>query len=166
MKLTPSERESLRLLADTFVPRTGDPREPLGGSASDLGVDGLIAQAIEEYQPADVQKQFLQLLRVIENPALNLLITGRAMRFRNLAPQDRERYLLGWARSRLGAKRRGFHAMKRLACFLYYSALPDGKGNPNWRGIGYTPPDPRNRPTYTTAPELRRAQVWSLPVET
>ncbi len=155
MQLSASERETLRLLADTIVPRTGDPQEPLGGAASDLSVDALMAQAIQDYQPPDVQKQFLQLLRAVESPGLNLVLTGRPVRFRNLPPSERERYLIGWARSRLGIKRRGFHAIKRLACFLYYTALPDGRTNPNWREIGYVPPDDTMRLRSRTPPEFR-----------
>src|SRR3990172_5566305 len=52
LELSSGERETLRLLADTIVPRTGDPREPQGGSASDLGVDALIAQAIRNHPRA------------------------------------------------------------------------------------------------------------------
>ncbi len=141
MEFTGSELRALRSLADTFVPRTGDPREPLGASASDLGVDTLMAQAIRDYQPPDVRKQFLRLLHAVESPVLNLLLTGRPVRFSNLPPEARERYLRSWARSRLAAKRKGFHSMKRLTCFLYYSALTDGRTNPNWPGIGYVGPE-------------------------
>src|SRR3990172_3174196 len=70
LELSSGERETLRLLADTIVPRTGDPSEPLGGSASDLGVDALIAQAIRDYQPPDVQKQFLLLLLPVQSPPI------------------------------------------------------------------------------------------------
>src|SRR5881296_3013789 len=84
MEFSEAERATLRLLADTIVPRTGDPAEPLGASASDLGVDALAAQAIRDYQPPDVQRQFLQLLRAVENPAVNLLLTGRPARFSSL----------------------------------------------------------------------------------
>ena len=155
LELSPGERETLRLLADTIVPRTGDPREPLGGSASDLGVDPLIAQAIQDYQPPDVQKQFLLLLRAVESPLMNLVLAGRPVRFRNLSAEGRERYLKAWTRSRLGLKRRGFHAVKRFTAFLYYTALgPDGR-NPNWPAIGYDPPDDVERARHRTSPELR-----------
>ncbi len=132
LELSPGERETLRLLADTIVPRTGDPREPLGGSASDLGVDALMAQSIRDYQPPDVQRQFRLLLRAVESPWMNLVLTGRPVRYRNLSPEAREQYLLAWTRSRLGLKRRGFHAVKRLAGFLYFAALGEDGRNRNW----------------------------------
>ena len=155
LELSTDERETLRLLADTIVPRTGDPVEPLGGSASDLGVDALIAQAIRDYQPPDVQRDFHLLLRTVESRLMNLVLTGRPARFRNLAPDARERYFLGWARSRLGVKRRGFHAVKRLTEFLYYTALTDDGRNRSWPAIGYDPPDDAERARHRTPPELR-----------
>src|SRR6266571_4901725 len=50
------------------------------------------------------------------------------------------RLLLGWARSRLPVKRRGFQAVKRLVLFLTYAkALKEGR-NPNWPALGYVAP--------------------------
>ena len=153
MALSNSERVTLRLLADTIVPRTGDPSEPLGASASDLGVDALVEKAIVEYLPLDVQRQFRQLLRAVESPALNFLLTGRPLRFGGLTPERREAYVLGWARSRLGIKRRGFHGIKRLVAFLYYSALTEGGANRNWPALSY--PAPVEPPqAHRTPPEL------------
>ncbi len=154
MEFTDAERQTLRRLADTLVPRTGDPAEPLGGSASDLGVDALAAEAIRDYQPPEAQRQFRTLLRAVESPLYNLLLAGRPIRFRDLSPEARERYLLSWTESRLGVKRRGFHAVKRLVCFLYYASLPDGKENPNWTGIGYDAPDDAAREGFRTPEDL------------
>src|SRR3989442_13585997 len=103
VELSSVERVTLRLLADAIVPRTGNTWEPLAASASDLGVDGLAAQAIQEYQPPDVQRQFRQLLKAVDSPAINLLLMGRPVRFRDLAPAAREAYVKNWARNRLGA---------------------------------------------------------------
>jgi len=151
MELTPKERGSLRALADTIVPRT---EGPLAASASDLGVPELAAQAIANL-PTDVRRQFRQLLRAVENPALNLLLTGRPARFSRLRSDGREAYLQSWARSRLAVKRRAFHAVKRLATFLYYAALPDGIANPTWPAIGYRAPNDAERAKLGTPPESR-----------
>src|SRR3989304_4018125 len=113
LELSPGERETLRLLADTIVPRTGDPREPLGGSASDLGVDPLIAQAIQDYQPPDVQKQFLLLLRAVESPLMNLVLAGRPVRFRNLSAGGRGRGPKGGGRGRAHRPRAGWGEPER-----------------------------------------------------
>src|SRR2546422_6439338 len=153
MDLSDAERATLRLLADTIIPRTGDPSEPLGGSASDLGIDELAARAIRDYQPPDIQRQFRRLLRAVENPALNLLLTGRPVRFSDLTADARETYLLAWSRSRLPIKRRGFHSIKRLISFLYYSALTDDGGNPAWPALGYPPPNDGERGSPRTPPE-------------
>src|SRR2546427_10711380 len=67
--LSNSERGTLRLRADTIVPRTGDPSEPLGASASDLGVAALVEKGIVEHLPLDVQRQLRPALRAAESPA-------------------------------------------------------------------------------------------------
>ncbi len=149
MELTVRERKSLRVLADTIVPRT---EGPLAASASDLGVPDLAAQAIA-HLPEDVQRQFRQLLRAVENPLLNLILTGRPIQFSSLSPEAREQFLRSWSRSRLLAKRRAYHAIKRLVCFLYYTALRDGT-NAAWPAIGYTPP-PEDAHRAATPPDLR-----------
>ena len=151
MEITAKEREALRLLADAIVPRTDG---PLAASASDVGVDALAAEAIAGL-PGEGQAQFRQLLRAVESPLLNLLLTGRPAKFSRLTPEAREAYLRSWSRSRLAVKRRAFHAVKRLAAFLYYAALPDGRSNPAWPVIGYRAPDDAERARHATPPELR-----------
>ena len=150
MEFAAKEREALRALADALVPRTDG---PLAASASDVGVPGLAEQAIADVPP-DVQAEFRTLLHAVESPVLNLVLTGRPVRFTRLSSADQEAYLTSWARSRIGAKRRGFHSMKRLVCFLYYSALQDG-GNPAWPVIGYTPPPENGSHREATAPSVQ-----------
>jgi len=154
VELSSVERVTLRLLADAIVPRTGNTWEPLGGSASDLGVDDLAAQAIQEYQPPDVQRQFRQLLKAVDSPAINLLLMGRPLRFRDLSAEAREAYIVNWARSHFGVKRRGFHSLKRLIAFLYYSALTDDGRNRNWPALAYPGPDDAGREGRHTPPDL------------
>ncbi|MCI4348471.1 MAG: GMC family oxidoreductase N-terminal domain-containing protein, partial [Thermoplasmata archaeon] len=131
---------TLRNLCDTFVPAVAD-----GGrhsafysrKASDIGVDTQIVEIVRQQFGARQTAQLHQLLRTIERPGMNLLLGGRAVRFSNLTPDRRAQYLGGWRDSRLGLKRSGFQAVKRLACSLFY-ALPDSRGdNPNWANIGY-----------------------------
>ncbi|HEX9341652.1 MAG TPA: GMC family oxidoreductase [Thermoplasmata archaeon] len=145
---SPAERRTLRLVADALVPSLDVPPDPDGfyrRSASDLGVDSDVAQIIESYVTPDQRHDFRRFLRTLENPALNALLTGTPRSFSSMSPEDRERYLLGWARSRLPVKRRGFHAVKRLVLFLTYGkALADG-GNPNWPSVGYAAPDSGGR---------------------
>src|SRR2546428_5212489 len=76
----------------------------------------------------------------------NLLLSGTPRRFSTESEANRERFLLGWAHSRLGIKRQGFHAVKRLVLFLTYAKLLDGGVNPNWPSIGYAGPPSAESP--------------------
>lgn len=156
--LTAGERRTLRLVADTLVPSLdvpGDAHEFYRRSASDLGVDEDVARIIESYVLGEDASDFQRLLRTFENPGLNILLGGKPQRFSAMTAVDRKRYVLAWAGSRLPIKRKGFHAVKRLVLFLFYSkAFDDGK-NPNWKAIGYAAPDPAERTRANHPPELR-----------
>jgi choline dehydrogenase-like flavoprotein len=144
--LVPAERRTLAAVCDALVPsirREPDPHGFYARSATDLGIDGDIARIVETYLPPDRRADFRRFLHTLESPLWNLLLTGRPSRFTALSEAARERYLLGWAHSRLGAKRQGFHSTKRLVHFLFYSKVPGTGGNPNWPAIGYDGPAPR-----------------------
>lgn len=157
-RLTRNERTTLRALADAFVPSLTVEPDPDGfyhRKASDFGVDADLARIIESYLPQGPQQDFLRLLRTLENPLLNLVLSGIPRRFSSMPVDARERYLLGWARSRLPIKRQGFHAVKRLVLFLTYAKVLEDGVNPNWPAIGYAAPDPEERARYRHPPELR-----------
>lgn len=144
-RLSRTERATLNALCDTFVPR--DPaRAPSSiqlPSASDVGVDVEFARVVDEYLSTSERQEFRQMLATVERPGMNLLLSGRWERFSRLDERGRERYLLAWGRSALSAKRRGFHAVKQIALFLYYArAFPPHQGNPAWAAVGYSPVDP------------------------
>lgn len=129
-------------LADTLCPPA--PAEPNGGSypsASSVGVDRDVLEVVSGL-PARQRREFASLLRALENPFTNLLLTGRPVRFSHLGPTERERYLRGWASSRLVVKRRGFQAAKRLTCGLYFSRPVRAGTHPLWERIHYAPPAP------------------------
>ncbi len=156
--MTARERTVLAALCETLVPAleaNPDPSGFFGRSATDLGVDGDIARIAETYFGPEQRADFRRLLHTVESPALNFLLTGRPARFTALSSDERERYLLGWARSRVAAKRQGFQAIKRLTAFLYYAKLIDGKINPSWQAIGYAPPDDSERQRQRTPESLR-----------
>src|SRR6266508_899970 len=141
--LSAAERRTLRIVADTLVPSLDASPDPAGfyrRSAGDLGVDGDVARIIESYVSPAQRRGFGRLLRTLESPALNALLGDRPRAFSSMSPEERERHLLGWARSRIPAKRRGFHAVKRLDLFLTYAKAVEGGRNPNWPAIGYTAP--------------------------
>ncbi len=151
------ERQTLQALCDTLVPRVSgvpDPGGFYGRSATDLHVDDDIVSIVGTYLSPEQRDDFHRLLRTVENPLLNLVLTGRPSRFMRLSPEARERYLLGWAHSRLPVKRQGFHAVKRLTEFLFYAKLADGGRNPNWPVLGYDGPDDAERARHRHPEEL------------
>ena len=156
--ISSGERQTLRALCDTLVPRVPgvpDPDGLFGRAATDIQVDEDIVRIVGEYLAPEQRDDFRRLLRTVESPLLNLVLTGRPARFSRLSPEARERYLLGWAHSRLPVKRQGFHAVKRLTEFLFYAKLTDGLRNPNWAGTGYDGPDDAERARHHHPEDLR-----------
>src|SRR5947209_1456030 len=144
--LSPPERLTLRHLADALVPSVSAESDPdgfYGRMASDLAIDDDVARIIERYVSPDQRADFRRLLRTIESPWANLLLSGRPHRFSSGTQAERERFLLAWAHSRLGIKRQGFQAVKRLVLFLTYAKALESGVNPNWPSIGYAAPPPR-----------------------
>jgi len=134
-----SELATLAQLADTFV-RAGAIRR------AGLAADGLARAA----DPAQL-RQLRLVLRLIQSRVVNLALSGRATSFRDLPPADRERYLLGWAGSRVPLRRSGFQAFRKLLTFLAYADPgSDGAPNPLHAAIGYVPERPPVTPHPTT----------------
>ena len=148
--LSSKERDTLRVLADTLVPSIAvspDPDGFYGRKASDLAVDEDVVRIIERYISPEQRADFRRLLRTVESPMANLLLAGRPKRFSAESEANRERFLLGWAHSRLGIKRQGFQAVKRLVLFLTYAKALESGANPNWPAIGYAGP-PSTEPSH------------------
>ncbi|HTS32452.1 MAG TPA: GMC family oxidoreductase N-terminal domain-containing protein [Thermoplasmata archaeon] len=131
---------ALTALVDSLLPASG---EPGPGSpypaASEVGVDRDVAEMVDGL-PVTERAEFATLLRAVESRGINFLLSGRAVRFTRLTPAQREAYLQGMSRSRLALKRKGFHAVKRLAAGLYFSRPTTGEGHPLWERIHYQPP--------------------------
>src|SRR5437899_6248791 len=168
--LSSKERHTLRVLADTLVPSLAvspDSDGFYGRKASDLAVDEDVARIIERYLSPEQRADFRRLLRTVESPMANLLLSGTPRRFSTESEANRERFLLAWAHSRLGIKRQGFHAVKRLVLFLTYAKALEGGVNPNWPSIGYAAPRPRasqaaREPSEFSIESLRPANETSL----
>ena len=124
-----SERElaTLGALAETFV------------RGSSLRRASLAATAIDTLDPEQV-RQLRLVLRILESRAANLVLGAGPVGFRSMDQTARERYLMGWAVSRLGLRRSGFQAYKKLLCFLAYADPGGDVRNPLWAAIGYAPP--------------------------
>ncbi len=118
---------TLATVAETFVPGDAERRARLAVDALAAGTD-----------PDDIAR-LRRALRLFEIPFVNLVLAGRPTRFGDMSPANRERYLLGWATSRIMDRRVAFQALKRLLCFLAY-ADPGADGtNPRLDRIGYVP---------------------------
>ena len=59
-----------------------------------------------------------------------------------MSPDARERYLLGWAHSRIAQRRSAFGAFRKLLTFLAYADPGGDPPNPNLQAVGYRPDDP------------------------
>ena len=137
MELSGSERRAMEALCDALFPGAPDGPDFFRRSAHELGVDVLLADAVEHSRQPNNARDFKRILTVVESPLYNLALTGRPVRFSSLDPEARERYLQAWRDSPVALKRTAFQALKRLTLFLAYAtAGPDGS-NPNWDAIGY-----------------------------
>ena len=114
---TDRDLETMAALAETFV--RGDAHR-----RARLALDALRESA----DPAQLA-QLRQALHAMESGAVNLAIAGRPKAFTKMSPEARERYLLGWAHSRIPQRRSAFQALKKLLTFLAYAdpgvALPN-----------------------------------------
>jgi len=128
-RFSPAEIATLVSLAEAFTP------------AGDAAVVGpLAAQALlRAADPAQVI-QIRLVLRLLENPLVNLVTAGRPVGLSRLSPAERERLLLRWAHSPIALKRSAFQALRKRLSFLAYSA-PAADGGPNLLvgSIGYRP---------------------------
>src|SRR5438093_2024280 len=162
ISLSTRESATLRLLANTLVPSLAVEPDSDGfyaRRASDLAVDGDVARVIERYVSPQQRADFRRFLRTIESRWANLLLSGSPRRFSSESQAERERFLLGWAHSRLGVKRRGFQAVKRLVLFLTYAKAVDHGVNPSWPSIGYDGP---RSSQISTAPNRSEGRIEPL----
>jgi len=127
-----SERESavLTALAEAFVAGDGERRAELAAAA-----------LTEVADPAQL-RQLRLVLRAMDSRVVNLLLAGRPAALAVMSPEARERYLLGWATSRVPQRRAAFAAFRKLLTFLAY-ADPGGQvPDPHVATVGYRPDDP------------------------
>ena len=149
--LSAGETRTLAAVCDALIPSIWpverDPGGLISRSASDLGVAGLLAEALAGTD-AETQARFRQLLSFMGSPVFGLLLAGRPKGFADLPARLQERALQRMAESPLPVLREAFQALKRPVTFIFYSAPVSGV-NPNWEAIGYEPsaPPPSARKT-------------------
>ncbi len=125
-----AELTILAALAETFVRGDGEQRARLAADALEQVAD-----------PAQLDDLHL-VLRAMDSRAVNLLLARRPTRFVAMDPDARERYLLGWAHSRIAQRRSAFGAFRKLLTFLAYADPGGDPPNPNLRAVDYRPDDP------------------------
>lgn len=125
---------TLALVAETIAEGDAIRRANLAAGALELAAD-----------PSQV-RQLRLVLRAFESRAANLAFTGRPVRFSALDQSGRERYLLGWATSRIPQRRTAYQGLKRLLAFLAYADPGEAGENPRLEAIGY-----ERRPEPVTA---------------
>src|SRR5690349_20923610 len=122
---SPAALGTLAAIAGTIVRGDEARRARLAAAALDLAAD-----------PAQV-RQLKLVLAAFESRAANLLLTGRAVRFRDLDQPAREAYLLAWATSRIPQRRTAYQGLKRLLAFLAYADPGETGSNPRLAAIGF-----------------------------
>ena len=128
MSVGERERATLARVVETFVP---------GASAN--AVANRIVAELEAVGRPKLVSDLLLFLRLVEQPLVNLALSGRPRAFSRMTQAQRERYLLRWAESAVPLRRTAFQAVKRLSLFVAYSSS-DGERNPLWDGTGYARP--------------------------
>src|SRR5919109_1212028 len=129
-----SDRDrALAAICDTLVPGDGAGFP----SASALGVPARLRSEIAALDRPALVAELDRLLDTVESPVLNLLLSGRPVRFSSLTQEQREAYLQRWAASPLPLKRRAFQVLKRLTLLYTYGA----ENSPYWKLVGYQRPE-------------------------
>ena len=124
------EQALLAALAETFVRGDGARRARLA------------SEALERVADPEQLSQLHLVLRAMDSRVANVLLAGRPTGFAAMAPHARERYLLGWAHSRIPQRRSAFQAFRKLLTFLAYADPGDDVPDPHLAIVGYRPDDP------------------------
>ena len=110
MSLSPRALAALHAVAATLVD---------GAEAADLTTR--VAGHVATLPRAADRAEFDLLLRLFESRAVNLFLAGIPRPFSAMTPAQRERYLRGWATSRLPPRRKAFQALKRIVTVTHYT---------------------------------------------
>ena len=132
MTISSTAQRVLRAVAESFIQ----------DAPPDLGerVAGKIAILPHAADRAELEL----LLRLFQSRAINVLLCGIARPFTAMSPAQRERYLRGWANSRIAPRRKAFQALKRLVTVTHYTTSGAARaiGYPGPLGAAPTTPKP------------------------
>lgn len=128
-----SRERTLAAIVDSFVPAAdGLP------SASELGIHTRLLQEVAALGKPALAQQLDLLLRMVDTPLGNLLVSGRPQAVSRMTPAQREQWLKNLGASPLGLRRMAFQDLKRLTLLLAY-----GIEDSPWRATtGFVPPVP------------------------
>ena len=127
--LAESDREVLRAICARLLPASDAP------PAAEMNVARRMESLLAQLGPRPLS-DFRRLLALFEwSPMLFDTIPGR---FTRLSAENQDQVIRGWATSRLGFRRSGFVAVKRLAMSIYYSQ------EETWPAIGFPGPWPQS----------------------
>jgi len=110
LTVTPRALAALRAVAATLV-----------GGADQADLATRVAGHVAMLPRAADRAELDLLLRLFESRVVNLFIAGIPRPFSAMTPTQRERYLRGWATSRLPPRRKAFQALKRLVTVTHYT---------------------------------------------
>jgi choline dehydrogenase-like flavoprotein len=130
IELNAAQRETLRALCDTVVPRVDVEADPDGywaRAASDVGVDTALERLIAGF-PEELAVGLFFLLEVLG-----------AQGFAGASLEERERQLDGLAELSADAAM-GVQAYRQLTLLLHYGMPADSGPNPSWSTLGYPGP--------------------------
>ncbi|MFL5670539.1 MAG: GMC family oxidoreductase N-terminal domain-containing protein [Chloroflexota bacterium] len=147
-----SEREMavLTALAETFVAGDAERRATVA------------AEALAETADPEQVRLLRLVLRAMDSRALNVALAGHPTPFTAMTQGDRERYLLGWAGSRIPQRRGAFAAYRKLLTFLAYAPADasDGLAGQRLAAIGFRTDAP------PVAAQRSPVRVMALPATT
>jgi len=109
-----------------------------------------VERLIASLRDAQERQRLLALLSALGSPIANFVMSGRFGSVVAMEANERRELLRGWAHSRIGLRRAGFQALKRLANVAYYCWPSTDGSHPAWRAAGY--PGPLPQPARTIAP--------------
>lgn len=134
--LNEKQAHALRLICDTFAPGDGGRVPP----ASALGVPEAVAAIVAGSPREEDITTFTKLMSLWDTRLGGLVLRGSPTTFSSRTPEQREAALVAMSRSRIGARRAAFTALKGAATTAYYLVPGPTGHSPVWDAIGYPGP--------------------------
>ena len=125
-QLGASQRQTLGALCRCMVPAA------YNGPGARLDLTAAVEEQLHNADPV-VRRQLALLLTLFGSALSCATDGGRGRRFARMPPEDQDRLLRNWERSRLGVRRTIFQAFRRLIVSTYY-ARPESHAAIGYRG--------------------------------